>query len=66
MNIRVNGEVKTILSGVSVEALLTQMRIVPERAVVEHNGVILLQQKWRSVLLEENDLLEIVSFVGGG
>ncbi len=66
MNIRVNGEVKTIAPGVSVQELLVQMNIVPENVVIEHNGIIVPRQEWPSVFLQENDSLEIVLFMGGG
>ncbi|MBP7216528.1 MAG: sulfur carrier protein ThiS [Candidatus Omnitrophica bacterium] len=66
MNIRVNGEVIAVSSGVTVQALLAQLGIIVNRAVVEYNGAILPQQEWPSVSLREHDSLEIVSFVGGG
>lgn len=66
MNIRINGEDRSVESGVSLERLLLQINICPERVVVEHNRKILSSADWGGICLNEGDTLEVVSFVGGG
>ena len=34
--------------------------------IVEYNGEIIKQQVWESVMLQNNDRLEVLKFVGGG
>ena len=37
-----------------------------DRVVTEHNSRIVPMEEREEIILEENDILEIVSFVGGG
>ena len=66
MNIRINGEEKEIKEGLSVAALLEELRIRPGRVVVELNRKIIAREAHGSTALNEGDALEIVHFVGGG
>ena len=66
MKVRINGE-DIILDGqVSVAAVITTRKINPEAAMVEYNGAVLPKENWGRLFLKETDILEIVSFVGGG
>lgn len=66
MKVRINGE-DIILDGqVSIATVITTRKINPEAVMVEYNGAILSKENWDRVLLKETDILEIVSFVGGG
>ncbi|MDP2043618.1 MAG: sulfur carrier protein ThiS [Candidatus Omnitrophota bacterium] len=66
MKVRINGE-DIILGGqASVAAVITARKINPEAVIVEYNGAILPKENWGRVSLKEADILEIVSFVGGG
>ncbi|MDP3789996.1 MAG: sulfur carrier protein ThiS [Candidatus Omnitrophota bacterium] len=66
MRVCINGEDLHFVSPMTIAALITQRKICPETVVVEHNGVILVRDKWGMTLLKENDTLEILSFMGGG
>jgi len=66
MKVRINGEDVFLPQGVSLSAIITERKINAQAVVVEYNGVILTREKWKPVVLKENDTLEIVSFVGGG
>jgi sulfur carrier protein len=66
MHVRINGEDLLIVSLISVAVLIAQRKLRPETVVVEYNGAILAPDKWEMTVLEENDTLEILSFVGGG
>ena len=66
MKVRINGE-DIILDGqASIAAVITTRKINPEAVMVEYNGAILPKENWGRVFLKETDILEIVSFVGGG
>lgn len=66
MFIRINGEDLPLACAMSIAVLIVERKIRPETIVVEYNGVIINRDKWETVILKENDRLEIISFVGGG
>ena len=66
MKIKINGEEKEIVDGLSIVGLLEQLQIRPARVVVEHNRHIVARDAYDATLLAEGDALEIVHFVGGG
>ena len=66
MKARINGEEVFLIREIPIAAVIAERKINPQVVVVEHNGVILTREKFDSVVLKENDTLEIVSFVGGG
>jgi sulfur carrier protein len=66
MKIHINAEEQTILDGLSISALLDELKIRPGRVVVELNRAIISRETQESTSLKEGDVLEIVHFVGGG
>lgn len=65
MNIRINGQQLSIRSQ-TVAELLVERALSPEALVVELNGEIIRQEHWPTAQLQDNDTLELLSFVGGG
>jgi len=66
MKLAVNGEDKEIANGLSLDGLLEQLQIRPDRVVVELNRNIVSRDAYSTTMLVEGDKLEIVHFVGGG
>lgn len=67
MNIQLNGKFQDVPESVcNVEALVSHLGLSDRIIVVEKNRVILDQDRYREVPLEDGDRLEIVQFVGGG
>ncbi|PKN08628.1 MAG: thiamine biosynthesis protein ThiS [Deltaproteobacteria bacterium HGW-Deltaproteobacteria-7] len=66
MRIRINGTPAAIEGAVNLEQLIVGKGLIPERVVVELNLRIIPRNQWRTVLLNDDDAIEIVSFVGGG
>ncbi len=66
MKAQVNGEPKELPEGLTVAALLQHLGIRGERVAVERNGVVVKRARHAEERLAEGDVLEIVSFVGGG
>jgi thiamine biosynthesis protein ThiS len=66
VKVRINGEEKEIVDGLSVARLLEELQIRPGRVVVELNRDIISRDTHGSTMLNEGDALEIVHFVGGG
>ncbi|MCX5749737.1 MAG: sulfur carrier protein ThiS [Candidatus Saganbacteria bacterium] len=66
MKIIVNGEEKETPRSVNIRYLASMHKLDSARAVIEHNGKILKGEEWGKTYLNENDKIEIISFVGGG
>jgi sulfur carrier protein len=66
MNIRINGNEQSLQGNISIFELIKERGLNPARIVVEHNYGIIPKEKWADTLLNEEDNIEIVSFVGGG
>lgn len=65
MNIRVNGKVETV-DPCTIADLVKAKGLPAQSLVVEYNREIVKQAQWTEVSLEEDDQLELLSFVGGG
>ena len=66
MNVTVNGEQRNVPDGTTITQLLEQLKIAPERVVVELNLTIVKRAQYAGTGLKEGDQVEIVQFVGGG
>jgi thiamine biosynthesis protein ThiS len=66
MKLKINGEESEIADGLTVTALLEELKIRPARVVVERNREIIAREAYGITRLADGDTLEIVHFVGGG
>ncbi|HEV2762326.1 MAG TPA: sulfur carrier protein ThiS [Pyrinomonadaceae bacterium] len=66
MRVQLNGETKDVAEGLSLEELVAQLNLAPERLAVELNREVVRRADWPRVKLSEGDRVEIVHFVGGG
>ena len=66
MQITINGEIKELESEVSLDRLLELFSLPSQRVAVELNREVVRKKDWASVVVQENDKIEIVHFVGGG
>jgi thiamine biosynthesis protein ThiS len=66
MKITINGELREIPDGLSVEALLRHLEMTAERVAIERNLDILPRAKWQETAVQADDRFEIVHLVGGG
>ncbi len=66
MQITVNDEAVEIAQGATLEQLVKQLALAPERLAVELNREVVRRAAWAQTLLSEGDRVEIVHFVGGG
>lgn len=64
--VRINGEEKTGYENISVWEMLQRENYDRERIAVEINGDIVSKSEYREVILHAGDVIEVVSFVGGG
>ena len=67
MPLTVNGERRTVADGTTLGGLLRALGLDPRMIVVEHNREILRDRDaYDAVVLQADDVLELVHFVGGG
>ena len=64
--IKVNGENVGNIAGKNVAEYLTENGYDIKRIAVELNGDILPKSQYESTVINDGDIVEIVSFVGGG
>ena len=65
MKLTVNGDLRDLPDGTTVSALLEQLKLLPRSVAVELNRRLLRSEKYGTVL-NDGDVVEIVTFVGGG
>jgi len=66
ITISVNGEQRSIGSGLSVAQLLADLGLDRRKVAVERNLEIVPKSSFDTALLADGDQLEIVHFIGGG
>ena len=66
MRATVNGETIDLPDGLTVSALLQHLGVRVERVAVERNGAVVRRARQAEEKLAQDDVLEIVTFVGGG
>nr|WP_300325710.1 sulfur carrier protein ThiS [uncultured Anaerostipes sp.] len=62
----INGEKQTLIEPVSLDVFLKREGYQKNRIAVERNGEIVPKSEYEKVIVTDSDLLEIVTFVGGG
>ena len=63
--VKINGEERN-LAGKNLLEYLKESGFEPERVVVERNLEIIPQEKLGNVIIQDEDALEVLRFVGGG
>jgi len=66
MKLQINGNPRDFSAPLSLQDLLQQLGIKPDRVAVELNRNIVPREQWEKTPLSDGDRLEIVHFVGGG
>jgi thiazole synthase len=66
IQVRINGEHRRILAGLTIAELALELGLEPTKVAVERNLEVVPRSTLGQVKLEDGDDLEIVHFVGGG
>ena len=66
MRLRINGEERDVANAHTVADLVASLGLAGRRVAIERNREIVPASGWPDERLAENDVLEIVHFVGGG
>ena len=64
--ITLNGRAETVSEGITLLQLLEDKGVNPARVAVELNRRILPRDEYASTRLKSGDVIEVVTFVGGG
>ena len=63
--VKINGENQN-MAGKTLAEYLAATNYDPKRIAVERNGEIVPKSQYSEMVLEDGDVIEVVSFVGGG
>ena len=64
--IQLNGKLYEINTGTNLNELLNNLKIQKNKVAIEVNGEIIDKNKYPNLILNKNDKVEIVHFIGGG
>ena len=63
---KLNGKHRTLEKKTTITNFLKKEGYNEERVAVEQNGIIISKDKFKTEYITDDDILEIVQFVGGG
>jgi sulfur carrier protein len=66
VSLMVNGQDRQCDADTLLPDLLLQLKMNPQLVAIEYNGEILHRQFWAKTVIQDGDLLEVVTIVGGG
>lgn len=66
MNITLNGQKHNIESNITLEEMLINLNIEQNNIIAEVNGEVVTKDEFSNKIINENDIIELVRFVGGG
>ena len=64
--IQLNGDAYEINDGTNLNELLNNLKIQKNKVAIEVNGEIVEKNKYTNLILNKDDKVEIVHFIGGG
>jgi sulfur carrier protein len=66
VRVTINGEALEVPEGLSVAGLVQHLGLTDGPVAVERNREVVVRREHGTVLLQADDVIEIVHFVGGG
>ena len=66
IKIRLNGKSKLINANYKIQNLINDFKIPIKKVAIELNKEILDKKKLKNIKLKNNDIIEVVHFIGGG
>lgn len=64
--ITLNGNTVSDYEGITLEELIRRQNFVKSRIAIEINGRIISKREYETTQVQDGDVIEVVSFVGGG
>lgn len=62
----INGKEMSIKKNYSIQEFLLELNLNVDKVVVEVDGEIITKDNFTNIVLKENNIVEVISFVGGG
>jgi thiamine biosynthesis protein ThiS len=66
LHIQINGEPREVEPNTSLPQLVASLNLKAEQVAIELNQEVVRRSEWASTVLQADDKIEIVHFVGGG
>ena len=66
IKIKLNGRNKSVDHGSNLNELVNKLNIPIKKVAIEFNKEIIDKKKLKKIILNNNDIIEIVHFIGGG
>ena len=66
IKIKLNGRNKSVDHGSNLNELVSKLNIPIKKVAIEFNKEIIDKKKIKKIILNNNDIIEIVHFIGGG
>jgi thiamine biosynthesis protein ThiS len=66
VQIQINGETREVADRSTIEDLIRELSLTPQRVAIELNHNVVRRDHWANTALKDGDRVEIVHFVGGG
>tara|TARA_B100000683_G_C12296070_1_gene476074 strand:+ start:317 stop:535 length:219 start_codon:yes stop_codon:yes gene_type:complete len=66
IEIQLNGKIHQLQKSLNVSQLLNSLMINKKKVAIEINGEVLSKDNYDSYRVKQNDVIEIVTFIGGG
>ncbi len=64
--IQLNGKKITIKPTITIYDLLKRFKLNNKKVAIEHNGIIVPSSNYKKKFIKNNDIVEVVHFIGGG
>ena len=64
--IQLNGDPYEVINGTNLNELLNKLKLQKNKIAIEVNGEIIEKNKYPNLILNKEDKVEIVHFIGGG
>lgn len=66
INVFINGESFSFDAALSVDGIVEKLRLDKRKIAIERNLEIVPRSQYSEILIQDNDRIEIVGFIGGG
>ena len=66
MQIKVNGKLYNLNDNITLEDIINQLNILSQNIIAEVNGQVITKEKFNKTVIENNSVIELIKFVGGG
>lgn len=66
MQIKVNGKLYDFNDNITLENIINQLNISSQNIIAEVNGEVITKEEFNKTVIENNSVIELIKFVGGG